>query len=209
MSDFIEYFGKRSGFTLEGEEFRGDRTIICDFLKGWWVPSNGSFEFMPLPSRILSLGKTRTNFVHSTPARKVYQACRYAAYATSRCNAAVDHTYPILGAYLSMCSRISIPWDSDKAYKFDTMFRPEGEDPLFSGEMVSVPRDTVLDMIDMRYGPNVVANLHLLEEFCEDIDFASYEGFTVLSGFSWLSELRDRDYGQPKEVEHHLEGLFA
>jgi hypothetical protein len=205
MDDFVHKFGKASGFTLEGECFKGEEECkAVDFLKGWWVPNGGSYEFMPLVSRLMSYGKTQTNFVHTTPGRQnMERSARYAAYATARCNVVVPRNYPVLGRYLAMCDRVSLPWDfATKAKMFDSIYREPDSLPMFGGsESVKVPADVVLDMMRTRYGEEIIANLPTLDAFLDDIDFDTFEGFTVVSGFPWLSILRDRDYGKPKQVD--------
>jgi hypothetical protein len=206
MEDFVAKFGKHSGFTLEGECYIGEEECkAIDFLKGWWVPTGGSYEFMPLPSRILTYGKTRTNFVHTTPGKKnPERSARYAAYATARCNAVVPRNYPILGSYLAMCDRVSISWDIGKKIKlFDPLYTEPGMGPLFGSESegsIKIPTDVVLDMMRVRYGEELADNIIQLDDFLNDIDFDTFEGFTVTAGFPWLSILRDVDYGRPKEV---------
>jgi hypothetical protein len=204
FDSFIEFVGSRSGITLEGEEFLDEDIYICDFLKGWWVSSNGNYEFLPLPSRILTWGKTRTNFVHTTPGKNnLPRSTRYAMYATARCNGSIPRNYPMLGAYLRMADRVSLPWSIDQMLeKFDTVYREPGEDPLFGGEdvVISDP-DVINDQILRRYGTECLPVIQNLESFCDDIEFDDFDGFTVMAGFSDLSIFRDRDYGRPKVTD--------
>jgi DNA-binding protein H-NS len=201
--NFVDFVGHHTGITLEGEQFTGDNIDQCDFLKGWWVPHKGTYEFLPLPSRLLSWGKTRTNFVHTTPGKNnMPRSVRYAMHATARCNSAVPRNYPLLGSYLRLADRVSIYWpDSTNFSKFDSVYREPGDEPMFGGEEdVEVNVDTVLDMIKMRYGEEAVGVMEDVQAFCDEITFDEFEGFTVMGGFPGLSVFRDRDYGTPKIV---------
>jgi hypothetical protein len=206
METFIQHVGRHTGFTLEGRSYKGaEECKAIDFLKGWWVPTGGAYEFMPLPSRILTYGKTATNFVHTTPGKKnPERSARYAAYATAKCNAVVPRDYPILGPFLDMCDRVSIAWDweNPSGWAFSTGYSEVGQRPIFAAHpsQVKVNADVVLDMMRIRYGDGLAEKLASLKTFLDDITFDTYKGFTVVSGFPWLSELRDEDYGLPKLV---------
>jgi hypothetical protein len=111
----------------------------------------------------------------------------------------------MLGTYLEMCDRVSLPWKLDQIYqKFDTVYREPGEDPLFGAdENVLVEPHVVSDQIQMRYGDKSLEVVKQVEDFCRDISFDDFDGFTVMGGFPGLALFRDRDYGAPKIYSLH------
>jgi hypothetical protein len=111
----------------------------------------------------------------------------------------------MLGSYLAMADRVSIPWDVSDFRTYGG-WSPEGNKiPMFGSlgytqnDGVEI-RETITEMIVKRYGEEATGVLELVEDFCDNVDFETFEGFTLTSGFAGLAVFRDRDYGKPKNV---------
>jgi hypothetical protein len=209
--DFNQWLEKEAsslGLTLTDEPIKDQLPEYATFLKCYWAPrlDGEGYVFLRLPSAILTMGKTRTNWIHSTPGRNVLRSARYACHALARGHGLIDRESMILGPYLSMLDRVGIEWNWRKKNHALGMFHRLQEDATFkdfSGPEIPVDLKFVEDYIMTRYD---ITKEDLLdfEAFCEDITYDTFKPFTKLRTFGFLDKLRRVDYGETKALKSVL-----
>lgn len=205
FNSLLEKQAATLGLVLTDEPIRDQDPKYATFLKCYWVPrlDGEGYVFMRLPSAILTMGKTRTNWIHSTPGKNPLRSARYACHALARGHGIIDRKSMILGPYLDMLDRVSIAWDwQKKNYSLGLFHRlqEEGTFKDFIGEEIPVDLKFVEDYVLVRYGLTP-ADVSEFEAFCSDITYENYSPFTKVNCFDFLNKLREVDYGEAKELK--------
>lgn len=161
-----------------------ENILYVDFLKGWWVPNiRGSFNFLPLPSRILKMGKTRTNPAFLTKSRDPQRGIKYALYCTAQGCKGIPRNYPIIGPYLEYCDKHGMINHNDPINigKFEKRMYSEIE------EMPPVDTEAAETMFNYRYGS---MDMDQWKSFLS----TAKPGFYV-TGMNMVEQLYTVDYG--------------
>jgi hypothetical protein len=142
--------GRELGFTVKYSP--SDRLDTVTFLKGWFQYDGSLYQWMPLPSAILKIGKLLRDPVeitsHRTNRRCVKsgrsEAIRMCATALAQSYGTVERSYPILGEFLYTMIRLGV------VPKTPLRDVAESWKPDITG--VTVSREHVLEAIFIRYG---------------------------------------------------------
>lgn len=153
------------------------------FLKGWWVLNvAGSFQWLPLPSQAVKLGKILTDprsIYKHLPASLAWKA---AAYAMARGYGLIPRDYPVFGVFLKFYD------DLKPSCSFSIEAIELEAHKIVRDTEVLLNRDSVLDMIEHRYGITPY-EVHQMEI---EISSAPFPGLLVHPGWAAIAS---KDYG--------------
>jgi hypothetical protein len=165
----VAHAGKELGFTVKYAEAENINTLT--FLKGWFQFDGFNYQWMPLPSAIIKLGKVLRSPIEITGYRNKHgkqkfeskKAIRMCAYALAQSYGTVDKDYPILGAFIHTLKRLG----TEPHHYLGEL--QESWKPSLSG--IRVERQAVFESIYARYGiePDEINSFELLLESVQSL----------------------------------------
>lgn len=152
------------------------------FLKGWWIPTVDSYQWLSLPSQVIKLGKILTNPSLIFPQLSQTDAWKAAAASMAASYGVVPFDYPLFGCFLERYLSLSITRKNllQDIPTLQYRIKREKSDP--------VDRQAALSMFAQRYGLSESE----IEEMELEIRSAPFPGILTHSGWSVLAT---RDYG--------------
>jgi hypothetical protein len=119
------------------------------FLRGWWIP--GSWEWLPLPSQLLKLGKYLSDPTRTFPGPRD-QAVGKMAFAISSGYRLVPDDYPLLGPFIRTLARLGVT-DGLAHTKLESVIESWAyKVRLTSNNTIFASRSEALLSIEARYG---------------------------------------------------------
>lgn len=155
------------------------------FLKGWWVPTTvSSYQWLPLPSQVIKLGKILTSPKLIYKNLDVASAWKAAAAAMAASYGTIPFEYPIFGKFLERYSSLSQLYLTDEEFSAfeDRRYK------VYREEALPIDRTAAEEMIMFRYQLTVQD----IREMELEVVTSSFPGVMIHSGWRKLAQ---KDYG--------------
>jgi len=151
------------------------------FLKGWWLPTFGDYQWLPLPSQVVKIGKIMTKPTHIFKMLKPLPAWRAAASSMAASYGVVPFDYPLFGMFLLRYTQLS-------SHVVDlTSFFPDLKYRVRRDDAQPIDRIAALEAMEHRYGLTVQD----IEAMEEEIMATAFPGLLVHHGWGIVAR---RDY---------------